>query len=139
LVIPGTLIFCTVMWAMTQLSPTTWWGYILMGHMLIGSSLALVFTPLFTTSLGSIPAKLYSHGSATLGSIQQLSGAAGVALLVALMTLHSKRLGETGVSPVEALSGGITTAFLWAASLSLLAVVAAFFIRKPAEAQAMEH
>jgi DHA2 family lincomycin resistance protein-like MFS transporter len=139
LVVPGTLIFCSVMWAMTQLNPNTWWGYILIGHILIGSSLALVFTPLFTSSLGSIPAKLYSHGSATLGSIQQLSGAAGVALLVALMTLNSKRLGETGISPVEALSGGITTAFLWAASLSLLAVVAAFFIRKPVEAQAVEH
>ncbi|MBD3671207.1 MAG: multidrug efflux MFS transporter [Gammaproteobacteria bacterium] len=139
LIVPGTLIFSAVMWAMTQLGPETWWGYILMGHIIIGASLALVFTPLFTASLGSIPPQLYSHGSATLGSIQQLSGAAGVALLVALMSLNSKLLLESGRSPVEALSGGITSAFLWAASLSVLAFIAAFFVRKPQDAPTPGH
>ncbi len=74
-----------------------------------------------------------------LGSIQQLFGAAGVALLVALMGLNSQRLLESGMSVVEALSGGITTAFLWAASISLLALVAALFVRKPADTQDMGH
>ncbi|MEK6748843.1 MAG: DHA2 family efflux MFS transporter permease subunit [Pseudomonadota bacterium] len=132
LVVPGALIFSAVLWAMTLLDTDSGWGYILFGHMLIGTSLALVFTPLFAASLSSIPPQLYSHGSALLGSIQQLAGATGVALLVALMSTESARLSSTGVPAINALAGGIQTAFLWAATLSLLAVVAAFFVRRPA-------
>ena len=50
---------------------------------------ALLFTPLFTVSLSSVRPELYSHGSAVLGSLQQVAGAAGVALFVALMSAQS--------------------------------------------------
>jgi len=131
LIVPGSAIFSAVLWAMTQLGAHTWWGYILFGHMLIGTSLALVFTPLFTASLSSIKPSLYSHGSAMLGSIQQLAGAAGVAMLIALMTIQTAELSQAGISQVEALAGGITTAFFWGAMLSLLIVIAAFFVPRP--------
>lgn len=133
LIVPGSVIFSAVLWAMTLLNAYTWWGYILIGHILIGTSLALVFTPLFTASLSSIPPQFYSHGSAMLGSVQQLAGAAGVALLIALMTVQTAGLVAAGMSQVEALAGGITTAFLWAAVISLLAIFAALFIQKPEE------
>lgn len=139
LIVPGSIIFCSVLWAFTQLTAHTPWGYILLGHLFIGTSLALVFTPLFTASLSSIPPKLYSHGSAMLGSIQQLSGAAGVALLVALMTLRSAELSLAGATRTDALSGGITEAFQWAAVLALVAVALAFFIRKPDSEQNIPH
>ena len=32
-------------------------------------------TPLFTVALGSLPKRLYSHGSALIGTIQQVAGA----------------------------------------------------------------
>ena len=45
---------------------------------------ALLFTPLFTASAcRRCGRELYSHGSAVLGSLQQVAGAAGVALFVA--------------------------------------------------------
>jgi DHA2 family lincomycin resistance protein-like MFS transporter len=75
--------------------------------------------------------ELYSHGSALLGSIQQVSGAAGVALLIAIMTARSVALTATGLAPAEALADGIRAAFLCGAILSLFAVATAFFIRKP--------
>lgn len=131
LVIPGAFIFSAVLWAMTLLDTDTAWGYILLGHILIGTSLALIFTPVFTASLSAIPRPLYSHGSALLGSTQQLAGAAGVALLIALMSTESARLSSTGMPTINALAGGIQTAFLWAATISLLAVAAAFFVRRP--------
>ena len=50
--------------------------------------------PRFTTALNPLPPKLYSHGSAILSTLQQVSGAAGVALLVAIVTLRTKSCGR---------------------------------------------
>jgi len=90
---------------------------------------SFLFGPLFTLSLGSIKPEFYSHGSALLGSIQQVAGAAGVALLIAIMASQAQALG--GIDNVEALASGIRMAFLVGAIISVFAVVAAFFIRKP--------
>jgi len=80
LLVPGTILVATVMWLLTLVDQNTpIWG-ILAGHVTISVGLALMFTPLFTASLSSLPMQLYSHGSAILGSAQQVAGAAGVAL-----------------------------------------------------------
>lgn len=131
LIIPGIIVISAVLWAMTQLGTGTWWPLILGGYLIMCVGFAFLFGPLFTLSLGSVKPELYSHGSALLGSIQQVSGAAGVALLIAIMTARATSLTAAGMVPVEALAGGIRAAFLCGAILSLLAVVTAFFIRKP--------
>ena len=92
---------------------------------------ALLFTPLFTVCLSSVRPELYSHGSAVLGSLQQVAGAAGVALFVALMSAQTARLTAAGAAPIEALAGGIRAAFLCGAVCSLFAVACAFLVRKP--------
>ena len=74
--------------------------------------------------------------SAGLGSLQQVAGAAGVALFVALMTAQTARLAAAGAAPVEALAGGIRAAFLCGAICALVAVGCALLVRKP-EAPAM--
>jgi DHA2 family lincomycin resistance protein-like MFS transporter len=76
--------------------------------------------------------ELYSHGSAVLGSLQQVAGAAGVALFIALMTAQSARLAAAGAAPVDALAGGIRAAFICGAVFALAAVVCALLVRKPA-------
>jgi len=129
LIIPAMFIISGVLWAMTLLGTTTWWPLILVGYLILCTGFSFLFGPLFTLSLGSVKPEYYSHGSALLGSIQQVAGAAGVALLIAIMASRAQSLG--GIDNVEALAGGIRTAFLVGASISLLAVVTTFFIRKP--------
>ena len=131
LIIPGIALVSVVLWAMTLLGTATPWPLILAGYLVMCLGFSVLFGPLFTLSLGSVKPELYSHGSALLGSIQQVSGAAGVALLIAIMSARSATLGAAGTAPVEALAAGIRTAFLVGAILSLFAVAAAFFIRKP--------
>lgn len=131
LLVPGSITVSAVLWAMTLLSPDTYWVNILIGHLLISIGLAFTFTPLFTVSLSSVPPRLYSHGSAMLGSIQQVSAAAGVAMFIAVMTSRSGNLIAEGTEPVLALSQGITSAFTLGACLSLFSIVAALFIRRP--------
>jgi DHA2 family lincomycin resistance protein-like MFS transporter len=58
-------------------------------------------------------------------------GAAGVALFVTLMTARTNGLAAAGAVPIEALAGGVRTAFLCGAVISLFAIAVAFLIRKP--------
>ena len=135
LLVPGTILVSIVLWALTRVDQNTSVWAILTGHIIISIGLALVFTPLFTAALGSVRMEMYSHGSAILGSVQQVAGAAGIALFVALMTIRTTALSAEGVEPVSALAGGIQLAFLIGAVISLFAVLAAFFVRKPAGGQ----
>lgn len=133
LLLPGAIIVSAVMWAMTLLGPDTSYINILIGHITISVGLALIFTPLFTVSLSSVRPELYSHGSAMLGSVQQVAAAAGVALFIAIMSSRNVSLLAAGTEPALALSTGITTAYTVGAIISLLGVGLAFFIRRPPE------
>ncbi len=141
LVIPGAILVAISLWGLTLVGPHTavWW--LLAAHLVLSVGLALMFTPLFTVSLGALPPRLYSHGSAMLGATQQVAGAAGTALFVAVMTLQSGKAAAAGADALTALTSGIATAFVYGAVISLGAVAAAFFVRRPkgAAAGAMVH
>jgi MFS transporter, DHA2 family, lincomycin resistance protein len=131
LLIPGTIIVSLVLWMLTLVDQHTSVWAVLAGHIVISLGLALVFTPLFTASLSSVPPHLYSHGSAILGSVQQIAGAAGVALFIAVMTIQTAALTTAGATPIDALAAGIRGGFFCGAVISVLAVVASLFVRKP--------
>lgn len=127
----GTVMVSGVLWFLTTMTETTPVPALLTAHVVLSVGLALTFTPIFTAGLGSLPARLYSHGSALVGTIQQLAGAAGAALLIALMSLKSAALMTQGISPVLATAGGIRTAFVWGAVISMFAIVATVYLKKP--------
>jgi len=139
LLVPGTILVSAVMWALTLVDQSTSLWAILAGHVAISVGLALTFTPLFTASMSSVGPQFYSHASAILGSVQQVAGAAGVALFIAVMTAQTAVLTAAEKTGTEALAGGIRSAFLIGAVLSLLPIVAAFFVRKPPTQPGMEH
>ena len=66
-------------------------------HVVMMVGLACLFTPSFTTGLNPLPPQLYSHGSAILATLQQVAGAAGTALLIALMSGRAAELVRSGV------------------------------------------
>ena len=134
LLITGSVIVSAVFWSMTLLNATTspWW--VLAAHVTLSFGLALLFTPLFTAGLAAVRPELYSHGSAMVGTVQQLAGAAGTALFVTVMaSVAASRLAH-GATDVAAGAAGIHAAFLCGAVISLLAIPAAFFIRRTASA-----
>lgn len=134
LVIPGAFLLVGVLWSLTLVGPATPYWMLLAAHLVLSIGLALMFTPLFTVSLGALPPELYSHGSAMIGATQQVAGAAGTALFVAVMTLRATAEATGGADAKAALSSGIATAFLCGAVISLAALAAAFFVRRPAGA-----
>jgi DHA2 family lincomycin resistance protein-like MFS transporter len=132
LVVPGSIIVSAVFWGMTLLGEGTPFIFVLLAHLGLSIGLAGLFTPVFTSGLGSLAPHLYSHGSAIIGTVQQLAGAAGTALFITVMTAQSVALSAAGASEVSATAGGIQAAFLSGAILSLVAVGVSFFVRKPA-------
>ncbi len=134
LLVPGTIITSAALWFSTLFGVGTPGGLVLAFHLLLSVGLAFVITPLFTAGLGAVPPPLYSHGSAIFGTVQQLAGAAGVALLVGILSARAAGLAATGADVVTQTAGGVHAAFVAAACLSLLAIVGAFLVRAPGEA-----
>jgi DHA2 family lincomycin resistance protein-like MFS transporter len=107
--------------------------WVLVGaHLLLSLGLACLLTPTFTTGLNPLPPQLYSHGSAILTTLQQVAGAAGVALLVTIMAGRSGMLTARGIPELEALHQGLQVAFGVAAAVSAAAILLAPRLRSPA-------
>lgn len=126
LVAPGALTTSIALWAMTAFGPTTGRGLIVAAHVLLSIGLAFIFTPLLTSSVGALPTELYSHGSAILGTVQQVAGAAGTALFVTVMTRTTMSFTSATASATGA---GVHAALLWAGAISAAATVVALFVR----------
>jgi len=134
LVIPGAILVSASVWAFALLlsvESSVWLVAAIQTALFLG--FAFVFPPLFTASLGSLPMHLYSHGSALIATIQQVAGAAGAAIFVALFTVSLATSGTTDVTvahPAD-LTDAARLAFLAGAIVSLGIVGAALFVRKP--------
>ncbi|GAA1863585.1 MDR family MFS transporter [Myceligenerans crystallogenes] len=92
--------------------------------------LSFTFTPLFSAAMAELAPHLYSHGSATINTVQQVAGAAGTALFVALMTIRSTALSDDGAGEAESLTGGARLAFLVGAVVVATAIFLASRIKR---------
>lgn len=131
LLVPGVVAVSAVMWALAFASQDTPIWAVIAGHLILSIGLAFTFTPLFTASMSSVPPKFYAHASAIMGSVQQVAGAAGIALFVAMMTLRTAAETEAGLNQLDALASGVRAGFLCGAIVSVLMVISAVFVRKP--------
>ena len=120
LVVPGSIMLFLSLCGFAMLSAATpvWELVVLQTIMMVG--LAMMFTPLMTDGLSALPDRLYSHGSAIMTTLQQVAGAAGTALFVTVMTKASVSGGAPDMP-------GVHAAFVVAAVIGSVAVVAAFF------------
>jgi MFS transporter, DHA2 family, lincomycin resistance protein len=133
LLVPGAFITSGTLWFFTTFGSQTPVLTIAIAQTVLSIGLALSFTPLFTASLGSLQPKFYSYGSAIVGTIQQVAGAAGIALMFGVMAAASATAAESGADAIAAEAAGTHAAFLIAAILSLPLLVGAFLIRKPVD------
>lgn len=134
LLLIGTVLTSAALWGLAAfLDVNSTWGVLLAGHIVLSVGLAFIFTPLFTSSLGSLPKHLYSYGSATVSTLQQVAAAAGTALFVSIMSGITVQEFLKGASSAEAFSVGIHTSLILGAAITSLAIITAFFIRKAKE------
>ncbi|WP_300268267.1 MDR family MFS transporter [Microbacterium sp.] len=133
LLVPGTIMVSAALFFYSTVGEHTVWWMLMIAQTVISVGLAMSFTPLFSASLGSLQRHLYSHGSAALNTIQQVAGAAGVALLTVTYSAILHAGEQEGLSTAVAGAPGARTAFLIGAFISLIAVALSPFVRKPAD------
>ncbi len=131
LVVPGailsTIALALMAWLYDGSTPVL---LVAVVHTALCLGLALMFSPLFTAAMGSLPAERYSYGSAMLGTINQLAGAAGTAALVVVYTVAGGASSAVAGSP-DAIVAGTRAAFLIATLAFVVVVGLAFLVRRP--------
>jgi DHA2 family lincomycin resistance protein-like MFS transporter len=142
LIIPGAIGLSVSLWTLAfGLHEGSSWVVLLGAHIVLMLSLAFLFTPAFSTSLGSLPPQLYSHGSATIATLQQVAGAAGTAVFVALYATGIAASGDIDpeLPTAAGAADGAHLAFVAGGILSLVVITLSLFIRKPAAAAVPAH
>ncbi len=124
---PGAVAVSVALGLFGQLAVTTQWWQLLIAHLTLSLGLAFMFTPLFTITLGALPPHLYGHGSAMLGTVQQVAGAAGTALFVTVMAGVAAAQPET-LGAEQSLAAGARAAFLTVGAIWLVGFLATLFL-----------
>ncbi|GAA3433936.1 DHA2 family efflux MFS transporter permease subunit [Kutzneria kofuensis] len=124
LVIPGAIAMAISLWLFAALGPSSPLIAVIGIHVLLMGGLGLMMTPLFTDGLNDLPENLYSHGSAIMSTLQQVMGALGTTLFVAVATLAT--VGNAA-GPDAA---GLRAAFIVAGCLGVIGAVGSLFVRK---------
>lgn len=130
LVVPGAVVVGGAFAIYATISTATQWWTLLIANLLLSLGLAFMMTPLFTTAMGALPHHLYSYGSATIGTVQQVAGAAGTALFVTIMSTVGGRAAASGEIAEAALATGARTAFLVVGLVWVLTVVGGLFLTR---------
>ncbi|MFD1721439.1 DHA2 family efflux MFS transporter permease subunit [Amnibacterium endophyticum] len=129
LLLPGLAIaFVGLLLLATVDADTEPWT-VLARHVLLSLGLATVLPSVFTAGLSAVPRAQTSYGSAIFATMQQVGGAAGTALVVALLAIGGAAYdGAGGAGAAEA--AGTRLAFLVSAGVFVVAFVAATFVKR---------
>ena len=128
---------------LSRVSPATgYWSGVFGPMMLLGIGLGLVFVPLTTASLAGVAPADSGAASSMVNVMQQIGGALGLAVLVAVFGTASRNAAEhllpgltAAAQAQHALAHGTAAAFGLAAILdvcSLAVIIALVRTRKPA-------
>jgi DHA2 family lincomycin resistance protein-like MFS transporter len=98
--------------------------------------IALTLMPAQTNGLNQLPRELHPHGTAIMNTLQQLASAVGTALIVSVMTAGQKSYIQThseAAGPelgANSLAAGVHNAFILAACITIIGLIAGFFVRR---------
>ncbi|MBM7603066.1 EmrB/QacA subfamily drug resistance transporter [Metabacillus crassostreae] len=140
LFIIGLLFMIPSMWAVTDLTATTSFIYLMTRTIILRIGLSFITMPLNTSALNALPKQLASHGSAVVNTVRQLAGAIGTAVVVTIytaqVTYHTSEImienpmGST--ERIESLSSilGSGDAYFFMMILTIVALLLTFFMPK---------
>ncbi|GAA1684877.1 DHA2 family efflux MFS transporter permease subunit [Microcella alkalica] len=127
LVIPGAIVLSASLWSMTMFAETTPLWLVAVGNLGTSLGLALLFTPLITNGMSSLTPQLSSYGSAIIGTVQQVSGAAGIALFISVSSAFA---GPGGAATDSVTAEGVRAAFAVGAVIALVTIPLVLMVRR---------
>jgi len=127
LVLLGSILLIVSLAGMSMFAATTPLWLVTTAHIGLSLGLALLFTPLLTNGLSSLRPELNAYGSAIVGTIQQVAGAAGVALFITVSAVFAGPAAAEGASIT---AEGISAAFLVGTGIALITLPLVLFVRR---------
>jgi DHA2 family lincomycin resistance protein-like MFS transporter len=127
LLIPASFVVAALLWYMTTFNAETNFWQLIISYLLFMLAIGFFFTPVFSMTMGAVAPELYPHASATVGSLQQIGGAAGTAIFVTAFTLA---IANDGGSVSAGTVDGTQQAFILGAIFWMATIVIALFIRE---------
>lgn len=128
LMVIGAIIDAAELMVLSTLAPGPPIWLLLATYLFIIVGQALLWTPVFAASLGSLDKHLLPHGSAIINTVQQLAGAAGIAITFSIMAAASAGYVAGGEVMGPAMAHGAQRAYLVCSGLVLVALVMALLI-----------
>jgi DHA2 family lincomycin resistance protein-like MFS transporter len=129
LLIPATFFVAIVLYGFTWIGEDTNIWQLMILYLLFMVGIGFFFTPLFSMTMSSVAPNLYSHASATVGSLQQVAGAAGTAIFITAFTIVSSAQKASQSTDSQSVIYGTKSAFVLGSIMWLVTVALAFAIR----------
>lgn len=89
LFIIGLLFIIPSMWAVTNLSESTTYTYLMIRTIGLRIGLSFITMPLNTAGLNALPKQLGTHGTAVNNTVRQIAGAIGTAVVITIYTVQA--------------------------------------------------
>ncbi|MDB5614239.1 MAG: transporter [Devosia sp.] len=128
LMITGAMIDAAALWFLSTLGLGTPIWLLLTTYVAIIVGQAFMWTPVYAASLGALDKHLLPHGSAIINTIQQLAGAAGIAIMFSVSAIASASYLAGGEASGAALAHGAQQAFFVGSLFVGAALVVALFV-----------
>ncbi|HET7627143.1 MAG TPA: MDR family MFS transporter [Bacillales bacterium] len=128
LAIIGMALFAAATIPFTNLDPTTSFAFVTTMYAIRMLGMSMVMMPVTTAGLNQLPKKLIPHGAAMSNTMRMVAGAVGTAILVTVMTTTAEH--ADALTPTQAHIHGINVAFMVAAILAIIGLLASFFVKR---------
>lgn len=140
LFIIGLLFIIPSMWAVTDLSVTTTYMFLMIRTICLRIGLSFITMPLNTAGLNALPKQLGMHGSAVNNTVRQIAGAIGTAVVITIYTaqatshaatvMHSNPSTTPELLKTLASILGASDAYYFMMILAVIALVITLFMPK---------
>lgn len=138
LFIIGLIFIIPSMWAVTDLTETTTFMFLMIRTIFLRIGLSFITMPLNTAGLNALPKTLVTHGTAVNNTVRQIAGAVGTAVVVTVFTAQTTKhagilLEDTPNAAVESISAlasilGSSDAYYFMTILAIIAFVLTLFM-----------
>ncbi|UQZ32667.1 MFS transporter [Paenibacillus sp. PK3_47] len=122
LFIIGLLFVIPSMWAVTDLTQSTTYTYLMIRTIGLRIGLSFITMPLNTAGLNALPKQLGTHGTAVNNTVRQIAGAIGTAVVITIYTVQA-----TGHAAAVMQANPSTTADLLKTLSSILGASDAYY------------
>jgi len=132
----GFVILAVTMFFFAHISATTGMAALIVLHICMTTSIALIIAPMQTNSLNQLSAEYHAHGVVILNTTQQIAAATGSTLYIGLMgAMQARYLAQfphPGLAEQQAaMISGADTAFTAAFIVVVIGLILSFFVKRP--------